>query len=215
MKKKADRGISEMFGKRTIVVLAIIVGLSLSGVSVYMMHSKSSPERILVEGKPVYFGSVSLHPENSKVEATAFWGHNLYPREGSSETEWQIHVFVKLVELDVNRTYRFQNAWFYGEDLNKEPVIGDSSTFYAGISYSEGDVIQILFGSLTHAAFGNGTIYYTWKLKTGNTIDVVLPFYVIKETVVEGQSFWAETMPVGELKFSVKVDGEPSSECKS
>jgi hypothetical protein len=203
-----------MLSKRTIVVLVIIVGLSLSGVIAYMQHSGSSPERILVEGKPVYVDSVSLHPENSKVEATALWEHNVYSREGSSQTEWQIHVFVKLVELDVNRTYRFQNAWFYGEDPNKQPAIGDSSTFYAGISYSEGDVIQIVFGSLTHATFDNGTACYTWKLKIGNTIDVVLPFYVIRETVVEGQSFWAETMPVGELKFSVMVEGEPPPECE-
>ena len=152
---------------------------------------------MLVEGKPVEIGSYSLHSEQSKVEAKAWWEHDPYPMEG--ETEWQIRVDVKMVELDVNRTYYFLGARFQG----------GHSVFGSGKAYSEGDVLRMGFHKLSHGTFGNGTVVYGWELTDGNKIDVILPFYVMKEKVVEGVSFWIDHMKVGEIEFSVEVEGEP------
>ena len=63
---------------------------------------------------------------------------------------------------------------------------------------SEGDVIHIHFLKLGS----------NFKLRDGNRVDAVLPFYVLKEKVVKGVSFWIDHMYVGELEFSVEVQGE-------
>lgn len=180
--------------KRIVMIVVVILGLIiLLGIAV--LRFRPSSERILIEGKPVEIGSCSLHPVQSKVEATAWWHHNPYPSE--LETEWQIYVDVKMVELDVNGAYYFLDAHFQG----------GGSVFGAGIPYSEGDVLHMVFSRLNYGTFSNGTVVYDFELRDGK-IDVVLPFYVKKEKIVEGESFWIDHLKVGEIEFSVEVEGE-------
>ena len=179
--------VREVLNKRTIFVLAIILGLILFGIAIYVLKFKPNPERIWVEGEPVEIGSVSLYPEQSKVEATAWFEYG------------ELYMDVTLVELDVNDTYCYLQI-----SLNPHPetTVEASQTFGGYDRMSEGDVIHIHFLELGS----------NFKLRDGNRVDAVLPFYVSKEKIVERQSFWANHMYVGEIEFSVEVQGEIPSE---
>jgi len=210
-----------MLSKRTVVLLVIIIGLILFGIAIYVLKFKLSPERILVEGKPLEFGSVSLHPEKSKVEVMAWFD---YPYEPSV-----LWIEITFIELDVNGTYTFQNMFLNphtGWSPETDRVVEGSITF--GFPAPEPERILIIEGKpveIIHRRVSEGykmTLAFrpgdqlgsNFKLRDGNRVDVVLPFYVLKEKVVEGVSFWIDHMYVGELEFSVEVQGEPPPELK-
>ena len=144
--------------KKVIVVLVVIVVLGLTALIAYLSTIPGSP-------------SSNLHPEQSKVEAIAWWHHNPYPGE-TSGTEWQIHMEVKFVKLDANNTYLFDSAVlnpYHGDDPNLEGTCEAHSTFGSGHLFSEGDVVRIHFAEL----------YDNFHLMNGNRIDIVLPFYIL------------------------------------
>lgn len=197
MKGTLIRRWREVLRKRTVVLIAIIIGLILLSVSVYILIFKPSPERILVEGKPVEIGSRSLHPEKTKVDARA-WFDFVY--EPDVKPLWIEIVFI---ELDVNNTYCFQNMFLNPHPDGADWVVEGSITFGGPSSQ------RVWEGYRMTLPFRPGVQLMSYfKLRDGNKIDVVLPFYVLKEKVVEGVSFWIDHMYVGELKFSVEVQGE-------
>lgn len=185
----------EVLSKRTIILLVIILGLISVGIAVYVKLYLYS-ERILVEGEPVYIWAYSFHPERCKVNATAWWEPYPYGPD-------KLRMEITLVELDVNNTYHLGSVWLnphYGQEPYEETTVEGAATFITQFPKSEGDII--------HVTFGEEDLGSEFKLRDGNRVDVVLKFSVLKEKVVEGVSFWIDHMYVGELKFSVEVQGE-------
>jgi len=115
VKKETDE-VRKVLSKRTIVSLVIIIlGLMVFGI-VYLSTGPSSS---------------SLHPEQSRVEATAWFDHG------------ELYMDMTLVELDVNDTYCFLQI-----TLNPSPdgrTAEASQTFGGCDRMSEGDVIHIHF----------------------------------------------------------------------
>ena len=103
---------------------------------------------------------------------------------------------VTLVELDVNDTYCFLQVSL-NPHPGKEPIVEASQTFGGCDTMSEGDVIHIHFHELGS----------NFKLRNGNRVDAVLPFYILVEKKVEGHVFYDHKY-VGEIEFSVEVQGE-------
>ena len=161
-----------VIGKRTIVLLVIILGLTAFGIAYLSMR----------------YGSRSLHPERSRVEATAWFDHG------------ELYMDVTLVELDVNDTYCFLQISLNphpGKEPMEETTVEASQTFGGCDRMSEGDVIHIHFLNLGS----------NFKLRDGNRVDAVLPFYILVEKKVEGHVFYDHKY-VGEIEFSVEVRGE-------
>lgn len=105
------------------------------------------------------------------------------------------------MELDVNNTYCFLQVGLNphpGKEPTEETTFEAVQTFGGRDRLSEGDIIRVTFLELGS----------TFKLRNGNRLDAVLPFFVLKEKVVEEVSFWIDHMYVGEIEFSVKVRGD-------
>lgn len=100
----------EVLSRHTIFVLAIILGLILFGIAIYVIEFKPSSERILVEGESVEISSVSLYPEQSKVEANAWFEYG------------ELYMDITLLELDVNEEVCMHALEFYCKSGSKRHI---------------------------------------------------------------------------------------------
>ena len=163
---------NEVISKRTIVSLVMILGLAAFGIAYLSIR----------------YGSRPLHPERSRVEATAWFDHG------------ELYIDVTLVELDVNDTYCFLQISLNphpGKEPMEETTFEASQTFGGCDRMSEGDVIHIHFLKLGS----------NFKLRDENRVDTVLPFYILVEKKVEGHVFYDHKY-VEEIEFSIEVQGE-------
>ena len=79
----------------------------------------------------------------------------------------------------------------------EETTFEASQTFGGCDRMSEGDVIHLHF-----IEFGSN-----FKLRDGNRVDAVLPFYFLVEKKVEEHVFYDHKY-IGEIEFSVEIQGE-------
>jgi len=168
----------EVLSKRAVFSLVVILGLTAFGIAYLFIRS----------------GSRCLHPEQSEVQATAWFESYPYGPD-------KLHLEIRLVELDVNDTYCFQSICLnphYGEEPGQEMTCEAAATFGGCDKMSEGDVISITFPELGSE----------FELRNGNRVDVVLSFYILERVETEGGGVRYDHKKVGEIEFSVNVQGE-------